>query len=632
MTPPRRYPIGAELLPSGGAHFRVWAPAASTVAVELLDAHEHAIGTFPLSAEASGYHSGTAAAAAAGSLYRLRLPQGSFPDPASRFQPHGPHGPSQVVDARFEWSDAAWGGRPATELVIYELHVGTFTAEGTWRAAMAELPELARIGITALEIMPIAEFPGAFGWGYDGVDLFAPSHLYGTPDDVRAFVNRAHELGLMVILDVVYNHLGPDGCYLREFSPDYFTSKYECEWGQPLNFDGPHSAPVREYFVSNAHYWIFEYHFDGLRLDATQQIFDASPTHVVADVTTAVRAAAPRRHTFVVGENEPQHARLLRPRAGGGCEVDALWNDDFHHAATVAATGKSEAYYRDYRGGAQEFVSASKYGYLFQGQWSRWQQHRRGTPAFDLTPQRFVAFLQNHDQVANSLHGFRLHRLTSPGMLRALTAVLLLSPSIPMLFQGQEFAASAPFLFFADHKPELARQIAEGRRGFLAQFRTVAAADTQGALAPPHDPMTFAQCKLDRRERQQHRPIQQLHEDLLRLRHEQPIFRSPHRLDGAVLGPQAFVLRYFSATGDDRLLLVNLGTDIDFNPAPEPLLAPIEGQGWRILWSSESPVYDGGGTPDLETTANWIIPGPASFVLSPHPQRELPRAKISEKD
>ncbi len=631
MPPPRAYPIGAELLTGGGAHFRVWAPAANQVAVELLPTDGKPGRTVPLAAEPSGYHAGVVAEAAAGSRYRFRLPHGLFPDPASRFQPQGPHGPSQVVDPAFDWTDQTWRGRPSTELVLYEMHIGTFTTAGTWRAAMAELPELARIGITAIEVMPVAEFPGAFGWGYDGVDLFAPTHLYGAPNDARAFVDRAHGLGLMVVLDVVYNHLGPDGCYLREYAPDYFTTKYECEWGQPLNFDGDHAAPVREYFVSNARYWIAEFHFDGLRLDATQQIFDASPTHLVAEVTAAVRAAAPLRRTFVVGENEPQHTWLLRRRTAGG-EVDALWNDDFHHAATCAATGKSEAYYADYRGTPQEFVSACKYGYLYQGQWSRWQQRRRGTPAFDLTPQRFVIFLQNHDQVANSLHGFRLHRQTSPGMLRALTAVLLLTPSIPMLFQGQEFAASAPFLYFADHLPDLAPKVAEGRRQFLGQFRTIAAPDAHRTLAEPNDPSTFQRSKLDLTERDRHRPIYQLHADLLRLRREHAGWRTPARIDGAVLGAAAFVLRYFTASGDDHLLIVNLGVDFILDPAPEPLLAPIDEKGWRVQWSSESPAYDGGGTPELETTANWIIPGPAAFVLAPHPQRELPRAKVSEKD
>lgn len=631
MNPARRLPIGAELLAGGGVDFRVWAPASREVLVEIVDERDQVADTLPLRSEPGGYFSAPVATAAAGTRYRFRLAHGAFPDPASRCQPDGPHGVSQVVDPGFPWTDHDWRGRRLDEIVLYELHLGTFTAEGTWAAAAEQLPELARLGVTALEVMPIAEFPGQFGWGYDGVDLFAPTRLYGRPRDVRAFVDRAHGLGLMVILDVVYNHLGPDGCFLQEFSPHYFSTKYDNEWGQPLNFDGEHSGPVREFFVTNARYWTEEFHFDGLRLDATQQIYDASATHVLTEIAAAVRAAAPGRRTLVIGENETQHARLLRHRDRGGCELDALWNDDFHHAAMVAATGGTEAYYTDYRGHAQEFVSAAKHGFLFQGQWSRWQQKRRGTPALDLAPQRFVTFLQNHDQVANSLRGARLDRLTSPGMLRAITALLLLLPSVPLLFQGQEFAASAPFRYFADHKPELAPKVAAGRRRFLEQFRSVASAEGR-AVAPAGDRATFDACKLELGERDAHRSVYQLHEDLLRLRRTQVVFRSPARLDGAVLGERAFVLRFFSAEHGDRLLVVNLGGDLHFDPAPEPLLAPLDDHGWTAAWSSESPAYGGDGTPDLETTCNWLIPGPAAFVLSPHAQREPSRAHLSEKD
>jgi len=628
----RRLPVGAEVVAETGTHFRVWAPAAKRVAVELFDADGKPRHAAELQPQSDGYHAGLVPAARAGTLYKFRLPHGLFPDPVSRFQPQGPHGPSQVIDPGHAWNDQAWRGRPPHELVLYEMHLGTFTREGTWRAAMAELPELARIGITALEVMPIADFAGGFGWGYDGVDLYAPTRLYGAPEDAKAFVDRAHALGVMVLLDVVYNHLGPDGCFVQEYSPDYFTSKYKCEWGQPLNFDGPNCGPVREFFTANASYWIEEFHFDGLRLDATQQIFDASPRHILADISSAVRAAAPGRQTFVIGENESQHARLLRPIEAGGYGLDAVWNDDFHHAATVVATGKREAYYIDYRGAPQEFVSAAKRGFLFQGQVSRWQQNRRGTPAFDLTPQRFITFLQNHDQIANSIAGRRVHQQASPGRLRALTAVTLLMPSIPLLFQGQEFAASSPFLYFADHNPELAPLVAKGRHEFLRQFRTVAAADAEAALPPCCTAESFERCKLDLHERETHGAAYALHQDLLRLRREDPVFHAPASLDGAVLGERAFVLRYFADDGNDRLLIVNFGADLYFNPAPEPLLAPREGYGWKVLWSSESPSYGGGGTPPLETKQNWVISGPAAFALAPDTNCELPSAKLSEKD
>ncbi len=633
VVPSRRYPIGAEYTAGHGTHFRVWAPAVHRVAVELLGEDGSVAARHTLESEPDGYFSGRVGPEVRpGTRYRFQLEDEAFPDPASRRQPEGPHGPSEIVDPTFAWTDAAWRGRPAEELVLYELHLGTFTPEGTWGAAAEQLPELTRLGITALEIMPIAEFAGRFGWGYDGVDLFAPTRHYGSPDDVRAFVDRAHALGLMVILDVVYNHLGPDGCFLHRFSPDYFTDRYQCEWGQPLNFDGPGSRPVREFFVTNARYWIEEYHFDGLRLDATQQIFDASPTHVLAEITGAVRAAAPHRHTFVVGENEPQDPRLLRAHAAGGYGLDAVWNDDFHHSAIVAATGKTEAYYRDYRGTPQEFISAAKRGFLFQGQFCAWQRKRRGSPAWDLAPRRFVTFLQNHDQVANSLAGRRLHELTSPGVYRALTALQLLLPSIPLLFQGQEFAASSPFVYFADHHPELSAQVARGRRQFLEQFRSVAAADARDSLPSCCDEASLHRSRLDFSERERHAPVYRLHEDLLRLRREETRLRDS-TLDGAVLAERAFVLRYFDPAGrDDRLLLVNLGGDLRLNPAPEPLLAPPEAGGWRTLWSSENPAYGGGGTPPLETQRNWILPGPGAYFLSPDAQRELPAAKLSEKD
>src|SRR5437016_6215138 len=299
--------------------------------------------------------------------------------------------------------------------------------------------------------MPVADFPGRFGWGYDGVDLFAPTRLYGRPDDFRSFVDRAHALGIAVILDVVYNHLGPDGNYLKGFSEGYFTDRYQNEWGEAVNFDGPDAGPVREFFIANAGYWIDEYHLDGLRLDATQTIFDASDEHILAAIARRVRQAGPGRTTFVVAENDRQESRLARPPARGGYGLDAVWNDDFHHSAMVALTGRREFYYRDYRGRASEFVAAARHGFLYQGQGTR-----RGSPAFDLAAECFVVFLQNHDQIAHSGAGLRLHALTSPGRWRAMTAFFLLMPGVPMLFQGQEFAASSPFLFFADHQPPLA--------------------------------------------------------------------------------------------------------------------------------------------------------------------------------
>jgi maltooligosyltrehalose trehalohydrolase len=611
----RKLPVGAEITPDG-VHFRVWAPRSQKVSVQLISSG--GTKSVPLEPEAGGYFSGFVAEARANMLYKYQLDAGEFPDPASRFQPEGPHGPSQIIDpTTFRWDDSAWLGVTREGQVIYEMHIGTFTTEGTWRSAMEHLPELAQLGITVLEVMPVADFPGRFGWGYDGVDLFAPTRLYGTPDDFRAFVNHAHTLGLGVILDVVYNHIGPDGNYLKHYSPDYFSSRYKNEWGEALNFDGENSGPVREFFIANAGYWIEEYHLDGLRLDATQQIFDSSKEHLLAAIAKRVRNAAKGRSTYLVAENEVQHTKLARTFEEGGYGLDALWNDDFHHSAMVAITGRNEAYYSDHLGSPQELISAMKRGYLFQGQWYAWQKQRRGSPTTGMRPANFVNCIQNHDQVANSLRGIRLHHLTSPGRFKAMTALLLLGPGTPMLFQGEEFAASAPFLYFADHNPELAKLVATGRRQFLEQFPSIARPESTPCLANPESEATFQKCKLDFSERERNANYYALHRDLLKLRREDVVFHNPRPggVDGAVLGAEAFVLRFFGENGDDRLLLVNLGMDLNLAAAPEPLLAPVENTSWKLLWSTEDPRYGGFGTPPLDQ-GGWRIPGHAAFVMS----------------
>jgi maltooligosyltrehalose trehalohydrolase len=595
----------------------VWAPRRRAVDVVLEGGAQP-----PIALEAEGgYFSGLVKEAAPGSLYKYRLDRGeSFPDPASRFQPQGPHGPSQVVDpAAYDWRDGAWRGMSLPGQVLYELHVGTFTAEGTWDAARRELPALRELGVTVLEVMPVAEFPGRFGWGYDGVDLYAPTRLYGMPDAFRAFVDEAHARSLGVILDVVYNHLGPDGNYLPQFSGSYFTDRYGTEWGEPLNFDGEDSAPVREFIISNAAYWIAEFHLDGLRLDATQSVHDSSPEHVIAAIGREARRAAGGRSVMLVAENEKQQAHFVRPVEEGGYGLDGVWNDDFHHSAMVALTGRNEAYYSDYRGHAQEFVSALKHGYLFQGQRYRWQGQRRGTPTFGVPRSAFVTFIQNHDQVANSGRGLRAHALTSPGRWRALTALMLLGPGTPMLFMGQEHASSKPFLYFADHQGGLGKAVRGGRKEFLAQFRSLALPESEGCVLDPSDAATFRSCRLDHRERERNREAWALHCDLIRLRREDPVLsrQGQDGLDGAVLGAHAFVMRFFGPGGDDRLLLVNLGTDLHAAPAPEPLLAPPEGRLWTVGWSSEARAYGGCGTFPPDSTDGWRLPGEAAVLLVP---------------
>jgi len=610
----RSLPIGAEIV-DGGVHFRVWAPRRKTVHV-VRDAQEQ-----ELRAERDGYFAGLLPGIGAGTRYKLRLDGlDAFPDPASRFQPNGSHGESEVVDWRaFTWTDQRWTGLRPQGQIFYEMHVGTFTPEGTFASAAAQLAELKDLGVTAVELMPVAEFPGRFGWGYDGVNLFAPYHRYGTPDDLRTFVDRAHAEGLGVILDVVYNHLGPDGNYLGQFSDGYVSARHKTEWGEALNFDGEQCRPVRDFIIANVRHWITEYHLDGLRLDATHAIFDDSDPHILREIGDAARVAAGERDIVIVAENEPQDARIVRPIQQGGLGLDQVWCDDFHHTASVASGGKREAYFTDYRGTAQEIVSALKYGILYQGQYYRWQKKRRGAAAWDVAPHQLVFYLENHDQVANSRDGRRLHQLTSPGRYRALSAVLLLARQSPMLFQGQEFAASSRFLYFADHNPELAPRVRQGRAEFLAQFPSIGDSEGLLSLDDPADERTYVKSRLDFSERERNAAQYTLYRDLVALRRCDPVLSSSDgpRVDGAVLSEHAFVLRYFANDGSDRLLVVNLGGDLGLDVAPEPLLsAPDPDDGWQRLWHSEDAVYGGRGAPPLESKdGTWQIPAESATLL-----------------
>jgi maltooligosyltrehalose trehalohydrolase len=616
----RRLPFGAELAPGGGVHFRVWAPRRKRVEVEIDPASDYRQRgrTTPLTLEGDGYFAGLIPQARAGTRYAFWLDDEDryFPDPASRFQPEGPHGPSEVVDPNaFSWTDTNWRGVSERGQVLYEMHIGTFTPDGTYTAAAEQLQELKALGVTIVEVMPVSDFCGRFGWGYDGVNLYAPTRLYGRPDDFRRFVDRAHEAGLGVILDVVYNHMGPDGNYLMQYSEDYFSRRHKSEWGDAPNFDGTNNAAVREFFSANAGYWIDEFHLDGLRLDATQQVYDDSPEHILAAITRRAQAAAHDRSIYLVAENEPQDVRTIAEPTSGGHGFTAMWNDDFHHAAIVAMTGRNEAYYTDYRGTPQELVSATKHGFLYQGQYYRWQKKRRGTPTHGVPMHRLVTFLENHDQVANTGIGSRCYAQSTHGRYRALTALLLLGPQTPMLFQGQEFGASTPFLYFADHVGGLAEKVREGRKAFVAQFASVGSAEMQARLPNPSDAETFTRCKLNVGERARNAPVYDLHRDLLRLRREDPALRAGI-VDGAVLSGEGFVIRFFGDAGDDRLLLINLGRDLTLSPLPEPLLAPPISARWRILWSSEHPRYGGGGIPPFDDNEKFHVPGHSALLLT----------------
>jgi maltooligosyltrehalose trehalohydrolase len=596
--------------------FTVWAPRQQSLALRL-DEDE-----MPMEPCADGYFSLRVAGARAGQRYFFRLSQGLRPDPVSRFQPEGPFGPSMIVDpSSFPWTDGDWTGAPPRHRqVVYEMHIGTFTSRGTWGAARTHLQRLADLGVTTLEIMPIAEFAGRFGWGYDGVCLFAPYHEYGTPDDLRLFINDAHRFGLAVMLDVVYNHLGPSGNVLNDYS-DWYFAPHETEWGRGFNVDGPHSSAVRQFMRANVRQWIQDYRFDGLRFDATQSIRDRSPEYIVNELTRYARETARPRTLFVVAENEPQDVALLNgdDQERGG--IDALWSEDWHHAAYVALTGQSEAYCTDYDGTANEFASMARWGFLYQGQWYSWQQQRRGSDARAFPSAAFVCFLENHDQVANTGRGTRLYHATIPSRWRAMVSLLLLGPSIPMLYQGQETAAAAPFTYFADHDRELAAAVRAGRLDFLTQFPTLASRQTQDALPDPGDESAFRACRIDWTGNARSEDARLLYTDLLALRRSDAVLSGlgTPAVQIATSAPTSdIVLLRYTSGSDDRLVVVNLGrrTTLRMN---DPLLAPPRAASWSLLWSSERVTYGGGGVADFPLEERWILQANCAWLFRSEP-------------
>jgi maltooligosyltrehalose trehalohydrolase len=623
----RRRAFGAEADDHGGVHFRVYAPGRARVDVVLGDGASAR--TVALAAEgAGGTWSGTVEDVRPGARYRYRLAgeDAPLPDPASRFQPDGVFGASEVVDPTFRWTDARWVGVPGRGRVVYELHVGTFTTEGTWDAARARLPELARLGITVVELMPVGEFAGDRGWGYDGVFWFAPHHCYGRPDELRRFVDDAHRLGVGVILDVVYNHLGGVGNVLPRFAPTYMGGE-KTEWGDGLNFDTG-ARPMRTLVLENVAYWIDEFHLDGYRFDATQAIVDTSAPHVLAEAAAVARRTAGGKAVYLVAENEPQDTRLVRAPGDGGHGLDAMWNDDFHHAALVALTGHRDAYFTDYSGHARELVACVRHAFLFQGQRYEWQKKPRGTSTRGLPPHAFVTFLENHDQVANYGLGERTWKRAAPARLRALTALTLLGPATPLLFQGQEWNATARFTYFADLEPQLMELVRAGRAEFLRQFGRYAPLDARDRFPDPSARETFASCRLDWRERDApaHARVLALHRDLLELRRDDPTLSREGEggvvVDGAALGDEAFVIRYFGADGardggEDRLLIVNLGRDLEPASLAEPLVAPPAHATWRVAWSTDDPRYGGEGVRGPREGRDLFLPGEAAVLLVP---------------
>ena len=489
-------PFGAEVMADGCVRFRLWAPEAKSVAVCLENT------CVPLLRLENGWFERISPEASVGSLYHFQINSNAkVPDPASRFQPHDVQGPSEVIDpAAFEWKDEDWRGRPWEEAVLYELHVGAFTSEGKFHSAEEKLDYLRTLGVTAIELMPVADFSGQRNWGYDGVLPFAPDSSYGRPEDLKRLVQAAHAGGLMVFLDVVYNHFGPEGNYLHLYAPQFFTNRHRTPWGDAINFDGPDSRVVRDFFIHNALYWLEEFHFDGLRLDAVEQIIDESQPDILTELAQSVRERfGQERFVHLILENVENTARYLSRDPSGAVRLyDAQWNDDIHHAVHVLLTGESDGYYSDYSPDPMRHLCRClTEGFAFQGDYSEYHGETRGEPSNELPPTAFVSFLQNHDQVGNRAFGERITRLTAPHKLKAAMEILLLSPQPPMLFMGEEFAASSPFLYFCDFHGDLAAAVREGRRNEFARFAKFSSPEVRESIPDPNAKNTYFQSKLD---------------------------------------------------------------------------------------------------------------------------------------
>ncbi len=606
VIPPEPWSLqrGARPNPDGSVAFEVWAPAASHL--ELVIRGKFSDACLPMERDPFGVWRGSAADAPPGRDYWFRVNgEADRPDPVSRYRPEGVHGPSRIIDpAEFKWTDDEWKGLAVRDLAIYELHVGSFTPEGTFEGIIPRLESLRELGLTAIELMPVAEFPGKRNWGYDGVSLYAPQSSYGGPDGLRRLVNAAHRTGLAVILDVVYNHLGPEGNYLRDFGP-YFTDRYRTLWGEGWNLDGPESDEVRRYILDNALYWITEFHLDGLRLDAADTVVDQGAMHLLEELAAVVHRQAELlgRRVSVIAESAANDPRFVRSPVVGGYGLDAQWNDDFHHAVHVALTGEQNGYYADF-GGVAPVAKALAERFVNDGRYSVFRRRRHGRPAVDLPAERFVICVQNHDQVGNRARGERLSALVPPEALRLAAAILLLSPYLPLLFMGEEYGETRPFLYFVSHgDPKLVEAVREGRRREFAGF------GWSGEIPDPQAESTFEASRLDwdAARRPPHAQLRALYHDLLELRRVLPALRpgvASVRVNHDVR--DEWVMLGLS-TGDDYLLG-------GFNfAAGERQLPGDEGQSWDLVLSTDAAAY--GGENRVRLTAGQLVLPPFSAAL-----------------
>ncbi len=577
-------PAFGPLLDPSGARFRVCAPGATVVRAVMDDGP-----AVRLSPTGEGTFEGWIAGARAGDRYTLQKDDNPpWPDPCSRWQPDGVHGSSMLIDAtRFAWTDEAWRGMARHRLVIYELHVGTFTPEGTFAAVTARLPDLVGLGVTAIELMPVAACPGTRNWGYDGAALFAPAAGYGHPDDLRTLVDRAHALGIAVLLDVVYNHLGPDGAYLAAWMPTVFSDRHASPWGRGINLDGPGSTHVRRLICDNALHWLLDYHMDGLRLDATHALADDSPEHLLAQLAREVAERVPTREVHLIAEDERNLATLLHPVDRGGCGMTGVWADDFHHAVRRHLAGDHEAWFADFSGSTDEIATAVRDGWVFSGQHASHFGGPRGTSPAGVAIEAPVICLQNHDQVGNRAHGERLHHQIDAAAWLAASTLLLTAPETPLLFMGQEWAASSPFLFFTDHDEPLGAQVVEGRRREFGRFAAFREATIRQGIPSPQAEDTWRRSILRWEER-----LTAPHEAILRQTRELLALRQAHLAAGPrdrtrvrceAVGPHGVWLEQPSALGG------LLATFVDFSggaPREVPRAWAVDGMQVDVLYAS----------------------------------------------
>ncbi|CAN5428388.1 malto-oligosyltrehalose trehalohydrolase [soil metagenome] len=593
---------------AGAVRFRVWAPGAHELRLTIETGQ--AAGTRLMPRDDKGVHDLIVEGAAAGDRYHYRLDGGGpRPDPASRFQPEGVHGLSEVVDPfSFSWRDTRWRGRSETDLVIYEMHVGTFSPEGTFEGARRRLRDLRDLGVTAIELMPVADFPGDRNWGYDGVCLFAPARTYGRPDDLRRLVDDAHGLGLSVLLDVVYNHLGPEGAYLPQFNPEYMTDRHETPWGRAINFDGPGSPMVRRFIIENALHWVHEYHVDGLRLDATHAIIDDSPVHVLVELATTVRASADRP-ILIHAEDHRNLAAIVEGPEAGGWGLDGVWADDFHHVLRRMLAGDSHGYYADFDGTTSELARTINQGWLFTGQPSKNMGEHRGTDPSHLPMFRSVVCIQNHDQVGNRAGGDRLHHAMPAASWRAASTLLLTCPMTPLLFMGQEWAASAPFQYFTDLEPELGRLVTAGRRREFASFPEFSDPLVRERIPDPQAPTTFENSRLDWEERgtDGHAGVLALYTRLLSLRLEYPALGGSVETRGHAVAVDPDTIILVRSDGGARFWVVVRLRGAGTADVGAAVGGRLGREGWEILVTTEEPMFV--RDPALPDVA-WQLEGP----------------------